>query len=288
VLPRARFGVYEKALPPESHWTALLDLAASAGYGFVELAIDETEERMQRLRWTPSQRASLRSAIAQSGVPVRTWILSAHRRTPLGSADRATRAAAIEMLRRCIDLAVDVGVRLVQLAGYFVYHEAHDAGSRRLFVEGVRLGLEHAAPAGVMLGLETMDGEDIVSVRSAMEVVREIGSPWLGVYPDVGNLAANGLDVAAELRLGRGHLVGVHLKDTRPGEYRRVPFGEGCVPFAAVFATLAETGYDGPYVVEMWNDGDPDALGTAENARRWLLEQAARVPLMREPRQLIL
>lgn len=271
---RARFGIYEKALPPLRAWPALLDQAAQAGYGFVELAIDESEERLARLRWTAKQRAELREAIERSGVPVRTWILSAHRRTPLGSTDANTRAAAIDMLRRCVDLAVDVGVRLVQLAGYYVYYEPHDAGSRARFIDGLRKGLEHAAPAGVMLGLETMDGDDIVSVRTAMSALREVRSPWLGVYPDVGNLAANGLDVADELRAGAGHLVGVHLKDTRPGEYRRVAFGAGVVPFASVFETLREIRYDGPFVVEMWNDADPDALATIENARAWLETQA--------------
>ena len=218
-----RFGIYEKALPPAADWMATLDVVAEAGYGFVELAIDEEPERMARLHWSAVERARLRDACGQSGIPVRTWILSAHRRTPLGSADAPTRRAAIDMLRRCVDLAVDVGVRLIQLAGYFVYYEAHDPDSRARFLDGLRAGLEVAAPAGVMLGLETMDGEDIVSVTDALRVLHELNSPWLGVYPDVGNLAANGLDVVAELRKGRGHIVGVHLKDSRRGDTAEFP-----------------------------------------------------------------
>ncbi len=269
-----RFGIYEKALPPTVGWGAMLDMAAEAGYGFVELAIDEAPERLARLQWTSAERARLRDACCQSGVPVRTWILSAHRRSPLGSADPSTRSAAIDMLLRCIDLASDVGVRLIQLAGYYVYYEPHDAGSRARYLEGLQIGLEAAAQAGVMLGLETMDGEDIVSVDAAMQVIGEMRSPWLGVYPDLGNLAANGLDVAAELRKGKGHVVGVHLKDTRPGQYRRVPFGEGMVPFRDAFAALDETGYGGPFVVEMWNDEEPDALKIITHARQWLQAQA--------------
>lgn len=271
-----RFGIYEKALPPSQGWEQLLGHAGEAGYAFVELAIDEAEERLARLRWSLVQRAGLRAAVAATSVPVRTLILSAHRRTPLGSADAGTRHAASEMLERCIELAVDVGARVVQLAGYFVFYEPHDAGSRGRFMEGLQRGVESAARAGVMLGLETMDGEDIVSVQDAMTVADEIGSPWLGVYPDVGNLAANGLDVAAELRRGRGHLVGIHLKDTRPGEYRRVPFGAGVVPFAAAFEALRAIRYDGPFVVEMWNDGDPDAARTIRQAREWLVQQCER------------
>ena len=268
-------GIYEKALPTHTDWSARLQCVADAGYGFVELAIDEDEERLARLHWTAQHRAQLRQAMASTGVPVRTLILSAHRRFPLGSANIDTRRTALDLLERAVDLAVDIGARLVQLAGYFVYFEDHDAGSRQRFVDGLRDGLRDAAPAGVMLGLETMDGSDIVSVATAMEVVREIDSPWLQVYPDLGNLAANGIDVQHDLEAGRGHLVGVHLKDTRPGEYRRVPFGEGIVPFTNAFATLERIGYDGPFVVEMWNDGEPDPLRTITLARQWLERRMA-------------
>lgn len=276
-MPEAAIGIYEKALPERADWPARLACAAEAGYRFVELAIDEAEERMRRLSWTAAERAVLRDASAQAGVPVRTLILSAHRKMPLGSASAATRAQALDLLHRTIDLAVDTGTRTVQLAGYFVYYEPHDAGSRERFLDGLRQGLEWAAPAGVMLGLETMDGSDVVSVEGALEIVRGIGSPWLQIYPDLGNLAANGLDVDRELRCGRGHLVGIHLKDTRPGEYRRVPFGEGIVPFAQAFATLRAIGYDGPYVVEMWNEGERDPLATIIAARRWILQRMAEV-----------
>lgn len=274
--PRARaLGIYEKALPVHDAWAARLQSAADAGYAFVELAIDEDTQRLARLHWTRGQRAELRQAVADTGVPVRTLILSAHRRFPLGSADAQTRSTALDQLRRAIDLAVDVGARLVQLAGYYVYYEAHEGGSQQRFVDGLREGLRDAAPAGVMLGIETMDGEDIVSVATAMAVVREIGSPWLQVYPDLGNLAANGIDLEPDLEAGRGHLVGVHLKDARPGEYRRVPFGEGIVPFTRAFAALGRIGYDGPFVVEMWNDGDPDPLHTITQARQWLERRMA-------------
>lgn len=278
-LGALRLGIYEKALPPPARsadggWHTLLAQAARAGYEFAELAIDESDERRARLRWSAAERARLREAVAASGVPVRTWILSAQRATPLGSAQASTRAKALDMLRRCIDLAVDTGARLVQLPGYYVYYGPREAGARARFIDGLRIGLEAAAPAGVMLALETMDGRDITSVRRAMQIVRHVASPWLAVYADIGNLAANGLDVASELRAARGRLAGVHLKDARLGEYRRVPFGAGIVPFAQAFAALRGSGYDGPYVVEMWNEGDPDALQTVVRARRWLQSQA--------------
>ena len=67
-----------------------------------------------------------------------------------------------------------------------------------------------------------------------------------------------GNDVAAELALGIGSITAVHLKDTvavgpgSAGQFRDVPFGEGCVDFAHAFSVLNALGYRGPYLLEMW------------------------------------
>jgi len=77
-------------------------------------------------------------------------------------------------------------------------------------------------------------------------------------------------DVSRELALGGRHLVGIHLKDTRIREFRRVPFGQGRVDFDAAFATLAHMSYRGLFMVEMWNEADPDPMATIRAARQWL------------------
>ncbi len=35
-----------------------------------------------------------------------------------------------------------------------------------------------------------------------------------------------------------GHIVAVHVKDTKPGVFKNVPFGEGVVDFERCFETL--------------------------------------------------
>ncbi|STI83091.1 L-xylulose 5-phosphate 3-epimerase [Escherichia coli] len=42
--------------------------------------------------------------------------LSAHRRFPLGSEDDAVRAQGLEIMRKAIQFAQDVGIRVIQLA----------------------------------------------------------------------------------------------------------------------------------------------------------------------------
>jgi len=58
-----------------------------------------------------------------------------------------------------------------------------------------------------------------------------------------------------------------------PGEPRRVPFGEGVTPFAAAFRKLAEMNFNGPILLEMWNDDAPDSLKVVEEARCWVEAQ---------------
>lgn len=266
-------GIYEKALPFKVDWHERLDTAKSVGFDFVEISIDESDERRARLDWSASERANLRDAIAQSGIPLTTLCLSAHRKFPFGSADPATVAEADAIMRKAIDFAVEIGVRVIQLAGYYVYYEPHVDGSFARYRAGLQRGLEMASKAGVTLALENVDGEDVTSVSKAMEFVRAFNSPYFQIYPDIGNLAEHELDVCKELELGRGHLVGVHVKDTIPGEPRRVAFGEGVTPFIDAFATLANMGFTGPVLLEMWNDDSPDSLEIVANARRWVMDK---------------
>ena len=92
----------------------------------------------------------------------------------------------------------------------------------------------------------------------------------------VGNLTAMEKDVTRELLAGGRNIVGVHLKDTRVREFRRVPFGEGLVDFDAAFRTLNRMGYRGLLMVEMWNESEADPVATAAAARRWLAEKLDR------------
>lgn len=266
-------GIYEKALPDLPDWPSRLAAAAEAGYDFVEIPVDETEEKLSRLDWTTTERAALRSAVTDTGVDIGTVILSAHRKFPLGSASVETREKALDLFKKAVDLAVDLNASTIQLAGYFVYYEKHDEYSKDRFMNGLSHGLDWATPAGIMLGLETMDGEDITSVSTALEIVQKINSPILKLYPDVGNLIGNGFDVSKELKLGKGQLIGIHLKDARPGQYRRVPFGTGDVPFVDVFRTLSDIEYDGNFLIEMWNDSAPDSMETITNARAWIVDK---------------
>ena len=115
-------GIYEKALTKDLSWEERLDTAASAGYDFVEISIDESEERLARLYWSPSERANLRNAINNTGVQVLTMGVSGLRKFPLGSASSVTREKAVDIFIRAIELASDISFRSIR--GFFVFCES--------------------------------------------------------------------------------------------------------------------------------------------------------------------
>jgi hexulose-6-phosphate isomerase len=269
-------GIYEKALPKDLSWPERLVLAKSCGFDFVEMSVDETDERLSRLEWTTAQRASLVEAMLETNVSIPSMCLSAHRRFPFGSRDETVRERARDIMTKAIKLARDLGIRTIQLAGYDVYYEEHDAGTQQRFAEGLAWAVEQAAGAQVMLAVEIMDTAFMNSITKWKKWDEMLASPWFTVYPDVGNLSAWGNDVPAELALGIDRIAAIHLKDTQPvtetspGQFRDVPFGEGCVDFVNVFSTLQNLNYRGAFLIEMWTEKAKEPVLEIIQARRWI------------------
>ena len=62
-----KMGLYEKALPSYLSWEEKLSEARQLGYDFIEISIDETDEKMSRLQWTALQRKEVKDAIDKNG-----------------------------------------------------------------------------------------------------------------------------------------------------------------------------------------------------------------------------
>ncbi len=269
-------GIYEKALRWTGDWDDLFADARKAGFSFVDLSVDETPERRARLDWSPETRQRVREAAARQGIQLGGICLSVHRAVGPGSADPGVRAEADRIFAEGIDLCHDLGVPVLQVAGYYAYYEPADPGQRERYVASLRRAIPRAARAGVLLGIENVDGHDVTSISRGMNIVREIDSPWLQMYPDIGNIAEQQLDEIEELRSGEGHMLAIHLKDVRVGEPRRVPMGEGIANFPKAFTELVRQAWSGRMMIEMWNDDAPNSVDLCVQARqvveRWLTE----------------
>lgn len=106
----------------------------------------------------------------------------------------------MEILKGAIELASELGIRTIQLAGYDVYYETGDGDTRRWFEENLRAAVDRSAAMGVVLGFETMETAFMNTVGKAMEHVNRINSPYLGVYPDLGNITNAALDAGTSVQ----------------------------------------------------------------------------------------
>lgn len=281
-LDDINIGIYEKALPKNITWKERINIVKECGYDFMEISIDETDERLARLEYSKEEIKEIRDYLLDTDVRIPSMCFSGHRRFPMGSMNKETRDKAMELMEKAIIFADRLGIRTIQLAGYDVYYEEGNEHTKKYFVENLKRSVKWAECMNVTLAIEIMDHKFINSITKYMEFSRIISSPYLKVYPDIGNLSAwpeNNMYKELELGIKEKEIVAIHLKDTLkvteefPGKFKEVPFGEGCVDFVDSFKILKELDYNGPFLIEMWTEKSETPIEDVKNAKKWLIDK---------------
>ncbi len=274
-LQNNKIGIYEKAIPNAFDWEQKIKVAKAAGFDFIEISVDESDARLSRLDWTKEERNNLVKLLKENDMYLESMCLSGHRKYPFGSSDELTRKRAYEIMDQAIELALDLGVKNIQLAGYDVYYEESTEESLRLFKEGLQYSAKKAEQNNIMLTIEIMDTWLCGTITRAMEYCNYVGSSHLKVYPDLGNLTQWTDNPSGELVKHIDNIEAIHLKDTLPGVFKCVPFGEGTVQFGELFSTLRSLNYQKPFLIEMWADNDKEytfeeSVKEIKKAKNWL------------------
>lgn len=121
------------------------------------------------------------------------------------------------------------------------------------FIVGLRNAVEYAARSGVILALETMENDFMNTSQKALDVVEKISSPYLQIYPDVGNVSNGTHDPIGDIKCACGYIAAAHLKETKPGVFRDLEYGEGQVDFQGCITELMKQGV-GIFNCEFWYD----------------------------------
>ena len=242
-------GLYEKAMPGTLTAEQKLLLTRECGFDSMEISIDETPEKLGRI-FSPRETAAIGAAVRSTGVPIRSMCLSGHRRYPLGEED----PHGMEIMTAAIDFAGELGIRIIQLAGYDTYYHDSTPKTRARFAENLRKSVDYAAKSGVLLAFETMETDFMNTCAKAMVYVEQMHSPYLQVYPDLGNVRNATDDYLGDLQCAAGHIAAVHLKETVAGRYRDMEYGQGRVDFAGCIRALQQMGVH-RYTCEFWYDG---------------------------------
>ena len=187
-MEKYTIGLYEKAMPGTLSWQEKLEAAKKAGFDYIEISIDETDEKLARLDMPKAERMMLINTCLVMGMPIRSMCLSGHRKFPIGSNDPAIEARGMEIMEKAINLADDLGIRIIQLAGYDVYYEKGNEDTKDRFVKNLAKAVNMASAKAIVLGFETMETEFMNTVSKAMNYVKDNASPYLEVYPDIGNI----------------------------------------------------------------------------------------------------
>ena len=158
-------------------------------------------------------------------------------------------------MRRAIELAGDLGVRVIQLAGYDIYYETADDSPRGWFLENLFQCVHMAKQYGMMLGFETMETSFMDTVSKAMTYVDCVASP----YPWCLSGYRESQECPSALRKrygcrsqgGKGHILAAHLKETRPNVYRNLLFGDEHTEYVPCVHALYSMGVR-MFTAEFW------------------------------------
>ena len=259
-MKKYEIGLYEKAIRNTLTWKEKLQCAKECGYDYLEISIDATEEKINRIYMDTEEKKEIMEAIFDTGIPIGSMSVSALTKYALGDPDQAMRSRGMEIAEKSIQLASALGVRTVMIPGYDIYYGESTIETKRYFLENIRKIAEIAEREGILVGFETMENNFMNTTGKAVQYVNMVDSAYLKIYPDAGNITnaavANRHDVCEDLSLGKGKLIALHLKETKPDVYREVPFLTGHVEFERIINTAWELGVR-RYVTELWDVGQP-------------------------------
>ncbi len=266
-------GMYEKSMPNSLSIKEKLEIVKATGFDWLELSIDETDEKLSRLDWSQEIIDDVNKAITDTGVKIRTMCLSGHRKYPLGSLNDKTVERSLDIMKKAVLLADKLNIQIIQLAGYDVYYEKGNDDTKKRFLENLKKCVIYSSERGINLGFETMETPFMDTVEKAMFYVNEVNSPYLNVYPDIGNLTNASLiykkSTIDDINTGKGHIIAAHLKETIPNHYREIEFGTGHTDFIKNISCLKDIGVR-LFTGEFWYVGQENWIDVCKDASSFL------------------
>ena len=243
----------------------LLRHVAAMGFGAVELPLESPGDLSA---------AALRPVLDETGlVPCLVGAMAPGRDLVGAPAERVQETQ--DYLRACVDLAHDVGAAAVCGPFYAAtgrvwrMSEAERGSAYAELRDNLAPVVEHAAGAGVRLGIEPLNRYEtslVNTVAQGLEALGPLLGPTLGLALDTYHLNIEERSSADAVRLAGEHLVHVQVC----GNDRGAP-GHDQTDWPGILAALDEVGYDGPLVIESFT-ADNAAIATAASIWRPLAD----------------
>ncbi len=239
----------------------LLEKVAAMGFDGVELPLENADDLDPTVVREALDEAGLAPYVVGAMAPGRDLV----------GATATTVADTQEYLRRCVDLAAEIGASTVCGPFYaatgrvwrMTAHERTDAYAE--WREGLAPVVDHAGGRGVRLGIEPLNRYEtslVNTVEQALEGLGDLLGPALGLALDTYHLNIEERSSADAVRAAGQHLAHVQVC----GSDRGAPGGDQ-TDWPALLSALDEVGYDGPLVIESFT-ADNASIATAASIWR--------------------
>lgn len=249
-----KLGIH--AMAWTAHWNdeslRLIDRVAELGLDFIEIPLMDVDD---------VHPAPIRKRLDAAGIDVVTsTVLGAA--TDITSDDAEVRAAGVDYLRRCIGVTAELGAS--QLSG--VIYGMHgkrppwrpDEEEWGRSAECLARAAEHAATAGIAIGIEPVNRYESPLVNTCEQAVRladMVGAPNVRIHLDTYHMNIEEKGWADPVRLAGERLCHFHLCENDRG----IP-GTGLVDWEELFGALGELRYDGYAGLESFVDVSEDMV----------------------------
>ncbi|MDZ4858281.1 MAG: sugar phosphate isomerase/epimerase family protein [Candidatus Hydrogenedentes bacterium] len=175
---------------------------------------------------------------------------------PLSHPDPAKVDEGKAGVETALRLANILGADNILLVPAVVNEEVRYADAYERSQKHIRELLPLAKELNVIIAVENVWNEFLLSPLEFAKYVDEFNDPFLQAYFDVGNVVAFGYPQDWIRTLGK-RIVKVHLKDFKKQEREWVNLGEGSVNWPEVRNAFAEIGFTGFCTAELANGDEP-------------------------------
>jgi sugar phosphate isomerase/epimerase len=182
------------------------------------------------------------------------------------TSDSAKRQAAVRETEAALAVLKQIpGKFVVVHLGTTAAKTGPNENSRAAAARSVEEICKAAEPLGVRLALEVIPN-DLSSADALVTMLeRDFEGSSVGICMDFGHAHLMG-DVADAIELAAEHLITTHVHDNRGREDDHLVPYQGTIDWAPALVTMLKIGYEGTYLMELANTGNPAAV--LEEARR--------------------
>lgn len=235
--------------PSEWSYEETLDNAKGAGYEAFELTF--REDRDTKLDTMTDQKiADMVKMAEDKGIELCSAVGSGEPRPDIMTCDEKRRRESVDEIKHILEIVAKFGIDTWLLVPGRVSEECHYDDAYYNAREALLDLAPFAQDLGVYIGIEYVWNYFLLSPMEFSRFLGEIGSRYVGLYFDTGNMVIQSYPEQWVKIVGDG-IVKVHFKDFKRKGYEWKPLLEGDVNFPAVMEELRKIGYDDALISEV-------------------------------------